>query len=151
MQESQKKNPSHSQIPPLEVVGAVFFRAGAEVLAFRRKAQQRGAGHWEFPGGKIEPGESPSAALEREIFEELGVSGRCLQALGSMIHDYPQRSIRLSLFLFQPAAWNFRLSDHDLLVWVGTAQRASLDWAPADIPWLDKVFASVKAELQGSK
>lgn len=132
-------------------MGAVFFREGAEVLAFRRKAQERGGGHWEFPGGKIESGELPAAALEREILEELGVSGRCLRALGSMIYDYPQRSIRLSLFLFQPETWNFQLSDHDLLVWVDKAQSGSLDWAPADIPWLEKVFDCVKAELHGSK
>lgn len=148
MEQSQKKNPNILQNPPLDVVGAVIFRKASEVLAFRRKAHDPGAGQWEFPGGKIETGESPEQALEREILEELGVSGKCLRALGSLVHDYPQRSIRLSLFLFSPASWNFSLSDHDGLVWVDREQSKGLEWAAADVPWLEKVFTAVeKVEL----
>jgi 8-oxo-dGTP diphosphatase len=148
MSESQNKNPNSVSMLHLEVVGAVFFRRGPEILVFRRQSHDRGGGQWEFPGGKVDPGETLEEALIREIYEELGVAGKCLKALGSRVHEYPKRSIRLSLFLFEPEAWNFCLTDHQALAWVDLEQSKTLEWAPADIPWVSPVFAEVEIELK---
>ena len=128
---------------PLEVVGAVIYRKGPEILAFQRSASDIGGGKWEFPGGKRELNESFEEALVREIREELGVEGQIRDSLGALTHHYPQRSIELHLFLFEPNSWSFSLQDHQALVWLSEKKAETWDWAEADIPWLAKVFATL--------
>jgi mutator protein MutT len=125
-------------------VGAVIFREGPEVLAFQRRPNDRGGG-WEFPGGKCEGLESLEQALLREINEELGVAGKILISLGSMIHHYPQRSIELHLFVFEPDSWNFKLQDHQALVWLSESKALQWNWVAADFPWIPKVFAALRS------
>lgn len=119
---------------PIVVVAAVFERDG-QVLACRRGANQTGAGTWEFPGGKVEPGESPEAALAREVREELGVSievGRLLDRtttrVGAVLIDLATYAVR-PIGQFPTAS-----SDHDALRWVGRSELGALGWALPDLP-----------------
>ena len=112
------------------VVAAVIEHDG-RFLACRRAPGKAAAGKWEFPGGKVEPGESPAEALEREIREELGIG---IQVVGHLTTDVtgPIRLICLHARLDgeHPAG----SSDHDELRWVGARDLAVLDWAAADLP-----------------
>jgi len=117
-------------------VGAAIVRAGL-VLAARRSAPAELAGRWEFPGGKVEDGESDAAALIRECREELGVE----LEVGALLASAAVRDgVELRVYLCElrsgePTA----LQDHDELRWADADGIARLDWLPADRPALAAV------------
>ena len=121
-------------VSPIVVVGAVFERDG-RVLACRRAPGKTDAGLWEFPGGKVEPGETHEDALAREIREELGVE----VTVGALINRSTTlsgtKSIDLATFVVTPASgFPTESSDHDELCWVARSELSSLDWATPDRP-----------------
>lgn len=129
---------------PLQVVAAVIVRDGL-VLACRRNPDRSAGGLWEFPGGKIEPGESPEDALVREIREELGVG----IVLGELIHreltSTGDHVIDLSSYAAQLTDTEPTAStDHDLLRWLRVDDLAALGWARPDLP---VVASLVRREL----
>jgi 8-oxo-dGTP diphosphatase len=87
----------------LQVVAAVIEREG-RILICRRRANQRHALQWEFPGGKVEPGETPAQALARELEEELGVRGACGQQIAGYEFAYPGGK-PIELFFFRVTAF----------------------------------------------
>ena len=115
----------------IEVVAAAIIRDGRVLAA--RKAAGPLAGFWEFPGGKVEPGEAPSEALRREILEELG----CSIAVGAVVaatqHRYPFAHIRLTTRLCQLVAGNPTARVHAELRWLDINEIAGTRWAPADV------------------
>lgn len=128
----------------IDVVGAVIL-AGDRVLAARRGPSMSLAGFWEFPGGKVEAGEDPQAALHREILEEL----ECVIAVGERIettrHEYSFGTVVLmsfwaSLDVGEPAA-----SEHTELRWCTADELDALSWAPADLPTVKKVQSALQA------
>ena len=122
-------------VQPLLVVAAVL-RDGGRVLACRRAPGRDAAGQWEFPGGKVEPGEELGAALAREVREELGVGihvGALLDRSVTVRAD--GRAIDLACYdctLDGPAPVSS--TDHDALRWLTPAELGGLDWAEADRP-----------------
>lgn len=115
----------------IDVVAAVIEEDG-RILACRRAPHKSGAGLWEFPGGKVEPGETPEDALVREIAEELGVEIHVLGHLTSI--ERSQEGIRLiclraELVDAEPTA----STDHDAVRWVPRDGSDRLEWAPADV------------------
>lgn len=118
---------------PIRVVGAVFVD-GNRFLACRKAPGKSLAGMWEFPGGKIEEGETHKEALAREIEEELSVIATVGDEVTTTVYEYDFATIELTTFLCTKESGQLVLSDHDVTRWVTPAQAQELDWAPADIP-----------------
>lgn len=125
----------------IEVVGAVLLRDG-EILAAKRSETMSLPGYWEFPGGKIEPGETPQEALERELSEELLVQAEVGAKVTTTDHDYPFGVVRLTTFLAELKLGEPRLTEHAEIRWVPIAELMTLDWAPADIPTVEVLVSS---------
>ncbi|MGA2586571.1 MAG: (deoxy)nucleoside triphosphate pyrophosphohydrolase [Candidatus Aminicenantales bacterium] len=111
-----------------KVTAAVIERDGAVLIARRRKSDLFG-NVWEFPGGKIEPGESPEECLRRELMEELGIESAIGACLGSFHYDSEFMDIELLAYQVTILSGELVLNDHDEVRWV----------CPADLP--DYVFA----------
>jgi 8-oxo-dGTP diphosphatase len=119
----------------LVVVGAAIVREG-RLLAARRSAPPAVAGGWEFPGGKVEPGESEVDALVRECREELGVVVRVGALLGTVTPaEFVLRVYRAALVAGEPRP----LQDHDELRWLAAHELADVPWLPADLPLLPAI------------
>ncbi|MEM6794470.1 MAG: NUDIX domain-containing protein [Acidobacteriota bacterium] len=150
-QDSGKKNLLHPDSPPagfLWVVGAAVFRRGL-CLAARRAAHVAHPGAWEFPGGKVEAGESPRGALRRELREELGLEVRVEEFLGRGLIDAP-RAVALDVYCCRWTAGELTLSDHDAVRWIAARQaRGGMRWAPADVPVLPALEARLEEEAAG--
>lgn len=117
----------------VRVVGAAIVR-DSEVLVARRGNTGSEAGKWEFPGGKVEPGETPEAALAREIDEELGVAIEVGAALGTGVVTRAELRIVLTVFEARLLAGEPEAREHAELRWLGLGALEALDWAEADLP-----------------
>lgn len=125
--------------PVLRVVAAVLVD-GPHVLVGRRRAGLREGGRWEFPGGKIEPGESPRDALRREILEELGVIPEIGRWIARGIVPGDERTVHLDGYWARlPERQDVTSTDHDRLVWMHRSELRSVEWPPADLPIRDAV------------
>ena len=91
---------------------------------------------WELPGGKVEPGESPEACLERELAEELGIETRVGALVASHRHAYADRTIELSAYEVELIAGEPRPREHSELRWVAPDELACYELVPADVPLL---------------
>ncbi len=124
------------------MVGAAVLRDG-RLLACRRTAPAEVAGGWELPGGKVEPGESPEAALVREVAEELGIAVRVTGWLdgSSPIGDTHELTVAIA----EVVRWTPRPVEHDRLRWLRADELDDVAWLPADRPFL----AQLSRELRG--
>ena len=118
------------------VVAAALFDSSGRVLIAERPPGKHMAGRWEFPGGKVAPGETEEAALKRELEEELGI--QCLQARAMMrlTHRYPDRAIELSMWVVERYRGQPRGLDGQRLKWVPCAQLEREDILEADRPFV---------------
>jgi 8-oxo-dGTP diphosphatase len=114
----------------IEVVAAIIHHDGAYF------ATQRGYGEfegmWEFPGGKIEPGESREDALKREIQEELGVDIYIKELLCTTEYDYPTFHLTMHCYLCSVASGEIELREHKSAQWLTAETLDSVEWLPAD-------------------
>ncbi len=118
----------------IHVVAAVIVDQG-EVLACRRKPDKSAGGLWEFPGGKVEAGESADEAVRREITEELSIQIRVLAELTTDDTEVGDRIIRLTcLRAYLAGARPTASSDHDRLEWMPTDELFKVEWAMPDLP-----------------
>jgi 8-oxo-dGTP diphosphatase len=108
-------------------------------LIARRKRGKSQAGMWEFPGGKIETGESPEACLIRELQEEMGIKIAPYAWFGVNEHDYGTVQIRLIAYLAKYSSGEIRLVDHDEYRWVDREELREYEWAPADVPFVERL------------
>ena len=115
---------------PLEVAAAMLTR-GQTVLLCRRPEGKARALQWEFPGGKLEPGETGEQALARECREELGAEVHVGPRVDELVFDYPDLSVHLTLYQAEPLT-EPRALEHSALDWVGPAGLERYDLCPAD-------------------
>ena len=124
----------------LEVVAAIIV-AGRRVLA-----TQRGIGewkdYWEFPGGKIERGETAGQALQREIREELDIDISIGRLLTTIDFDYPNFHLKMHCFLCGILSGHPRLIEHEAARWLSLAELHSVNWLPADELIIDMIDES---------
>ena len=126
----------------VNVVAAIIIRKDSDGKKYVF-ATQRGYGEfkdgWEFPGGKIEEGESPEAALEREIKEELATQVKVGDCIGTIEYEYPTFHLSMKCFACQVVSGKLELLEHENAAWLTRENLHSVDWLPADITILDIV------------
>lgn len=128
----------------IEVVAAVIMEGG------RILATQRGYGAfkdmWEFPGGKMEPGETKEDALKREISEELDAGIEVENFIKTIEYDYPDFHLVLHCFLCRTVSGNMKLIEHEAARWLDVSELGDVDWLPADVQLLDCVARLVSGK-----
>jgi mutator protein MutT len=117
---------------PLAIVAAII-RRGDKVLITKRPDHVHLAGLWEFPGGKVEAGESLEAALQREIREELGLDISVEDEFFSVQHEYPDKSVHLHFFNCTILRGEPQPLDVADMRWVKTAELVDFEFPPADV------------------
>ena len=110
-----------------------------KILIAKRKADDRQANKWEFPGGTIEPYESPGECLKREMQEEFGIAVSVGNYLGESIYHYDHGSIKLLAYLTSIVSGRLEPKDHSEFRWITAEQLSAYDFAPADIPFVEKL------------
>ncbi len=123
-------------------VAAAVLEQGGRLLAVRRNYGEY-KGFWEFPGGKIEPGESPREALERELREELEIDADVGERIGCVEFDYPEFHLSMECFRVRIVSGEIRLQVHDLARWLTADRLDSVNWLPADLEILDRIRAGM--------
>jgi len=116
------------------IVTAAYIPENDSVLLCRRAMNQKLAGFWEFPGGKVEEGESYSECLARELFEELGLETVVGSVIAESTHAYDSFSIKLVLLETTIVGGEITLSVHDRYEWVPVGELLGWKLAPADVP-----------------
>jgi len=122
---------------PVVIVSAVaLIDADGRVLLARRPAGKKMAGLWEFPGGKVEAGETPEAALIRELGEELGIdtAESCLAPLGFASHAYDDFHLLVLVYVCRKWKGTPRQMEGNELAWVWPARLRDYEMPPADLP-----------------
>ena len=122
----------------IKVTAAILIKDDKIIIA-KRKANDYLAEKWEFPGGKIENNETPEQCLKREIKEEFDIIVSVGEHLGSSIYHYDHISIELLAYRTYWESGSINLNDHDEFKWVSLKQLEEYDFAPADIPFVDKL------------
>lgn len=117
----------------IAVTAAILIQAN-RILIARRPSDDRLAGLWEFPGGKLETGETPRACLKRELLEEFGIQARIGPFFDETEYHYDHLSIRLLVYQAEIESGELRPRVHDAVRWVTPAQMSGFHFAPADRP-----------------
>ncbi len=125
-------------------VTAAIIRKGNRFLCAQRKDCSEQGGKWEFPGGKIESGETPEVCLERELFEEFAIQSTCGKFLCENTHDYGDKIIKLKAYFVNHTEGDFQLLAHQQIQWLDIDEMQQLDWAEADLPIVDKLTSHYK-------
>ena len=121
-----------------QVTAAILIK-DKKVLIAKRKADDRQANKWEFPGGTVEQNETPEACLMREIREEFGINVSVGRFFGESVYHYDHGSIKLLAYWTQWESGKITLKDHAGYRWVSPEQLSEYDFAPADIPFVEKL------------
>ena len=119
---------------PAIVVAAIITDGNGRILINQRPPDSRHAGKWEFPGGKVEPGEDPRDALERECLEELGCTVRAGAIYETIFHAYPGHSVLLLFYLAEILEGRPRPLEQNRLAWTTAEEMAAYDLLEADRP-----------------
>ena len=133
----------NQEMKKIEVVAAVIFKDGKVF------ATQRGHGEfkdgWEFPGGKIEPAETPEDALRREIREELQTDLLLRELIDTIEYDYPDFHLSMKCFACSIQSGNLHLVEHEAAKWLSADRLDSVDWLPADVTLIPRIAGLLKA------
>lgn len=123
----------------IRVVGAVILD-GSRVLCAQRSELKHLPGMWEFPGGKVESGESDEEALEREVREELGCVVHVGAVITTTLHRYDFGGVALTTYYCDLVEGAPLPVEHQAIAWADVTELNSLDWAPADLPAVEQIM-----------
>ncbi|MFP4469039.1 MAG: (deoxy)nucleoside triphosphate pyrophosphohydrolase [Bacteroidales bacterium] len=115
----------------IDVTCAIIIWNG-KILATLRARGMHLEGHWEFPGGKIETGETAEACISREILEELNIRIRVIRSMQPVEHHYPNKAIRLIPFVCEIVSGKIQLAEHSEFRWLDENEIHEMNWAAAD-------------------
>ena len=139
-----QKGLNETNMKTVEVVAAVIFDAEGRIFA-----TQRGYGEWkdwwEFPGGKIEPGETPQQALKREIREELAAEIEVGELMKTIDYDYPQFHLTMHCFKCRLPVSGYRLQEHEAAKWLAPKELQTVNWLPADEDFVKEMMTGLSA------
>ena len=124
------------------VAGIIFFQD--QILCVQRPKNKLHyiSEKFEFPGGKIEKGETEKEALQRELFEELSISVIIKSFYLTVVHEYPDFELTMHSFICEIETKEITLNEHIRLEWLSLNELQKLDWAAADIPIVDKLVSN---------
>ena len=143
---SQRRPAARTAQAATRVTAAIIAQAD-RILVARRRSSARHAAAWEFPGGKIEPGETPRQCLKREIKEELNLTIAVGRRAGEVIHHYPDGAIRLTAFYATIIAGTPVAREHEEIAWVPVKHLGRRTFLPADRP-LIKILQGRRLKLE---
>lgn len=128
------------------VTGAVIIEQG-KIFCAQRNQNTSLPLMWEFPGGKIEEGETKEKSLIREIREELHCDIKVIEEIEHTVYEYDFGIVHLTTFLCELISGQPKLVEHHDSKWLKIEELNSLDWAPADIPTIEKVMKNARRYL----
>ena len=126
----------------IRVVAAVIKATndiGEKIIFATERGYGEFKGGWEFPGGKIEPGETPQQALCREIMEELDTKIQVGDLIDTIEYDYPAFHLSMDCFWCEVVSGNLVLKEHEAARWLTSDELDSVEWLPADVTLIDKI------------
>ncbi|HEX4139376.1 MAG TPA: 8-oxo-dGTP diphosphatase MutT [Candidatus Methylacidiphilales bacterium] len=128
--------------PPIDVVAGVIRREDGRILITQRLADDTLGGYWEFPGGKVDPGEELRAALTRELREELGIETEVGAEIHQIVHAYPDRDVRLYFYETRIISGEPQKLEVADLRWVTLDELGEHQFPEADRPLLQQLRCS---------
>lgn len=137
-------NKEENKMKTVRVVAAVI-RDGDKIFATQRGYGDLKGG-WEFPGGKIEEGETPQAALKREIMEELDTEIEVGELIGTIEYDYPDFHLSMGCYWCSVVSGDLVLKEHEAARWLPKDKLRLVKWLPADIRLVDIIQKNYKAD-----
>ena len=125
----------------MKVVAAIIYKDMERKNKIFATARGYGdlKGGWEFPGGKVEPGETPQQALKREIMEELSTEIKVGELIDTIEYDYPTFHLSMDCFWAEVITGQLELKEAEAAKWLTKDQLESVAWLPADITLIDKI------------
>ena len=123
----------------LEVAAAMISREDGRILICQRPETKARALGWEFPGGKIEAGETPQQAVVREIREELDATVRVGDLIDTIEYDYPAFHLSMDCFWCEVVSGELKLLEAEAARWLTKEELDSVQWLPADVTLIDKI------------
>ncbi|MCG1010832.1 (deoxy)nucleoside triphosphate pyrophosphohydrolase [Salinicoccus sp. ID82-1] len=123
----------------IRVVGAVIVNEQDEILCAQRPEGKSLALMWEFPGGKVEAGEAPRAALKRELMEEMDCEIAVGEKITTTVHEYDFGTVELTTYYAKQLTGEIQLLEHVDMKWLSRKNIGTLNWAPADIPAIELI------------
>ena len=122
----------------VKVVGAVIEK-DEKILCAQRNGKKSLPNMWEFPGGKIEDGELPEAALKRELLEEMDCEINVLDKIVTTVYEYDFATIELTTYYAEMVSDSIVLREHQDMKWLSRDELDSVEWAPADIEAIEAI------------
>lgn len=125
----------------MKTVTAAILQIDGKILIARRKKGDALENKWEFPGGKLEPGETPERCLVRELQEEFGIQARVREFFATSSFEYKHIAIELLVYYVEYISGQFHLNEHQEIQWVRPEELDRYDFSEADIPIARKLQA----------